>query len=131
MGAGDRPGLPARPAGVLGGRLRLARAGTVAERLPPLPGQHRRCPRAFRARAGPRRPRDPADLDKWLAELFRRVPAGGAAADGPGRARHRRARFWRGDRVAARPRILRKAGPDGSDMPRYGGAVAPPYVRAW
>ena len=41
VGAGHRPWLPAGPAGVLGGRLRLARAGTPAERVPSLPGRDR------------------------------------------------------------------------------------------
>src|SRR6266536_5024743 len=71
-----------------GGRLRLARAGTLAERVRSLPGRDRWCPGAFCARTGPRRPRNPADLDKWLAELLRRVPAARALADGPGRAWH-------------------------------------------
>src|SRR5215831_14170673 len=88
VGAGYRPRLPAGPAGVLGGRLRLARAGTLAERVRSLPGRDRWCPGAFCARTGPRRPRNPADLDKWLAELLRRVPAARALADGPGRAWH-------------------------------------------
>ena len=60
----------------------------------------------------------------WPGRL-RRVPAARAAADGPGRAWHRRARFRRGDPLAARLRILRQAGPDRGDMPLYGGAVAP------
>ena len=35
----------------------------------------------------------PLILTQWLAELLRRVPAARAAADGPGRAWHGRARF--------------------------------------
>src|ERR1700759_3456582 len=93
VGARHGPRLPAERAGVLGGWLRLARAGALAERVQSLPGRDRWCPGAFCARAGPRRAGDPADLDERLAEVLRGIPADGAAADRPGRAWHRRARL--------------------------------------
>src|SRR6202012_6179147 len=86
VGARHGPRLPAEPAGVLGGWLRLARAGALAERVRSLPGRDRWCPGAFCARAGPQRPGNPADLDERLAELLRGIPAYGCAGDRPGRA---------------------------------------------
>lgn len=126
VGAGYRPRLPARPAGLLGGQFRLARAETLTERLPSLPARNRWCPSELCVRAGARRPRN---LENWLAELLRRVPVARALADGPGCARHWGAQFRRGDSLASWPRILRKASPDGSDMLLYVGVVAPPDAR--
>jgi hypothetical protein len=99
VGAGHRPRLSAGPVGVLGGWLRMARAGTVAERVWSLPSRDRWCPGAFCARAGPQRPRDPAcacrpdtvwpgDL-RWAAVTQARPP-------GTQRLRPRLAPAWAG-----------------------------------
>ena len=52
MGAGHRSGLPAAGARLLGRRLRLACAGTRAERFEPLPRRARRRPHPLRPRSG-------------------------------------------------------------------------------
>ena len=122
---GHRPGLPARPAGVLGRRLRLAGAGAVAQPLRP---PHRRRGR----RAGPLRPPSPAGRRRaalvlthgWPSTFVELLPLVDRLGD----------RFDLVVPVAARLRLLAAPAARGVDRAFVAAPVAPahagPRVRA-
>ena len=111
-GAAASPlGVPARARRLLGARVRLARPGGAAERVPAVHHHHRRPDHPLPARAFAQPGRDAAHHHPRLAQLLRGVrDIIGPLTDPRGARRRSGRRVSPGDPVAARVRVLDAAG---------------------
>jgi hypothetical protein len=130
MGAGRRPRLPEGAPRLLGRRVRLARARTRTEQVPPLPCRARRRPDPFRPRAGRRRTRGAPNPHPRLAQQLPGNAPNGPAPHGSGGTRHRGSLVRRRDPVAPGLRVLGTAIAARRHHALHRGALAPADARA-
>ena len=115
LDARHRPDLPPAARRVLAGRLRLARAGAHAERIPAVHDERRRAGRTLHPSPFAGAGRAAAHADPRLARHLLRVLEDGRPARRSGQPRRqRRGRLPCGRPVAARLRVLGAAAPDGA-----------------